>query len=73
MASMVSMAQSYMDEQDKQKMEADLARMLVMLDQIAGKNGGGSGRTAGPHQIGAKRAESFEPKHHQESCTTHLR
>ena len=32
-----------MDEQDKQKMEADLARMLVMLDQIAGKNGGGSG------------------------------
>jgi hypothetical protein len=43
MASFVSITQSYMDERDKQKMEADLARMLVMLNQIAGQQDGESG------------------------------
>ena len=42
MASAVSMAQAYMDELANEKMEADMARMLVMLDQIAAKDGGGS-------------------------------
>ena len=43
MASFVSVIQSYVDEQAKQKMEADLARMLVMLNQIAAEDEGGSG------------------------------
>ena len=42
MASFVSIAQSYIDERAKQKMEADLARMLVMLNQIADQEGGES-------------------------------
>lgn len=42
MASFVSIAQSYMDERAKQKMEGDLARMLVMLNQMADKAGGES-------------------------------
>jgi hypothetical protein len=38
----VSMVQSYFDEVDKEKVQSDMARMLVLLDQLAAKGGDGA-------------------------------
>ena len=42
----VSMVQTYFDELDKEKVQSDMARMLVLLDQLAAKGGDGAVRGA---------------------------